>query len=322
MFVQRLIILDGAARLQEAANGLSWSSSIKDPQRLAAMATAFATQAEKELYACIDGGRMAGLVALDHVTSPTVTICQVGVHPSVRRRGIGRRMVGHGAGVHALGVLQAETDLDAVDFYRRLGFTVQSLGEKYPGIERFCCTLAPLQERRARQACHADGAVQEQLQLRPTRSEDLSEVAELYVSVFSAPPWNEQHGVETAAKSLRAIIDHPAFYGMVATASGRLVGAALGHRGEDSGSRYRLRELFVDVANQRWGIGGALLSALEQQLCDAGVTTISLMTVGDSAAHAFYAAQGYREVSRRVMLEKGIHSTLESRVSCNKGALS
>ena len=33
----------------------------------------------------------------------------------------------------------AETDKDAVDFYRKLGFSVTSLGEKYPGVERFHC---------------------------------------------------------------------------------------------------------------------------------------------------------------------------------------
>jgi hypothetical protein len=35
----------------------------------------------------------------------------------------------------------AETDEEAADFYRNIGFTVESLGEKYPGIERFKCTF-------------------------------------------------------------------------------------------------------------------------------------------------------------------------------------
>jgi len=33
----------------------------------------------------------------------------------------------------------AETDHEAVDFYRRYGFFITSLGEKYPGVERFLC---------------------------------------------------------------------------------------------------------------------------------------------------------------------------------------
>lgn len=33
----------------------------------------------------------------------------------------------------------AETDEEAVNFYRSIGFEVYSLGEKYPGVERFRC---------------------------------------------------------------------------------------------------------------------------------------------------------------------------------------
>lgn len=44
------------------------------------------------------------------------------------------------AKVLALHHLDAETDADAVDFYRRCGFAVESLGERYPGVERFRCT--------------------------------------------------------------------------------------------------------------------------------------------------------------------------------------
>jgi hypothetical protein len=36
--------------------------------------------------------------------------------------------------------LAAETDQDAVAFYRRCGFQIDTLGEKYLGVERFRCT--------------------------------------------------------------------------------------------------------------------------------------------------------------------------------------
>jgi hypothetical protein len=35
--------------------------------------------------------------------------------------------------------LVAETDIDSVNFYLKTGFSVESLGEKYPGRERFRC---------------------------------------------------------------------------------------------------------------------------------------------------------------------------------------
>ena len=37
--------------------------------------------------------------------------------------------------------LIAETDQEAVEFYRNTGFVVYSLGELYPGVERFRCVL-------------------------------------------------------------------------------------------------------------------------------------------------------------------------------------
>ncbi|WP_235473679.1 hypothetical protein [Lysinibacillus macroides] len=42
---------------------------------------------------------------------------------------------------YALLVIAAETDKDAVDFYKKYGFKVSSLGEKYLGVERFTCVL-------------------------------------------------------------------------------------------------------------------------------------------------------------------------------------
>ncbi len=35
--------------------------------------------------------------------------------------------------------LVAETDRDTLNFYQKNGFVVISLGEKYPGVERFKC---------------------------------------------------------------------------------------------------------------------------------------------------------------------------------------
>ena len=40
-----------------------------------------------------------------------------------------------------LRALEAETDADAVDFCRAIGFAVESLGERHPEIERFRCRL-------------------------------------------------------------------------------------------------------------------------------------------------------------------------------------
>ena len=41
----------------------------------------------------------------------------------------------------SIDVSRGRTDDEAVEFYKKIGFQVKSLGEKYPGVERFCCYL-------------------------------------------------------------------------------------------------------------------------------------------------------------------------------------
>lgn len=54
-------------------------------------------------------------------------------------RGIGRAMIAQTSARFGLSELAVETDTEAVEFYKRCRFEVQSLGEKYAGIERFYC---------------------------------------------------------------------------------------------------------------------------------------------------------------------------------------
>ena len=80
-----------------------------------------------------------GLLGVEQLTAHRAVIRHIVVHPSTRGRGIGRRMLVQAIARFELSALMAETDADAVGFYKRCGCMVQSLGEKYPGVERFSC---------------------------------------------------------------------------------------------------------------------------------------------------------------------------------------
>jgi CubicO group peptidase (beta-lactamase class C family) len=68
-------------------------------------------------------------------------ITALAVLPDWRGQGVARRLI-FGACEHlGLRAVEAETDADAVDVYRASGFAVKSLGERYPGVERFRCRL-------------------------------------------------------------------------------------------------------------------------------------------------------------------------------------
>lgn len=71
-----------------------------------------------------------------------IVIRSLSVDAGHRRRGLARNLIVEIAARFPQAALVAETDADAVEFYKGCGFTVQSLGEKYPGVERFRCARA------------------------------------------------------------------------------------------------------------------------------------------------------------------------------------
>jgi ribosomal protein S18 acetylase RimI-like enzyme len=94
----------------------------------------------RTLYIAESDGGPIGIVGVERQPDSTDAICHIAVDPSNRGVGIGRRLIEHVAASTDGSRLVAETDVGAVDFYRACGFEIKSLGEKYPGVERFECT--------------------------------------------------------------------------------------------------------------------------------------------------------------------------------------
>jgi GNAT superfamily N-acetyltransferase len=81
------------------------------------------------------------------------TIRYLAVAPDRRWCGVGRRLVDVAIERTSRRIVEAETDGDATGFYRTCGFTVRSIGEKYPGVVRYVCRYEkPLVERRTTDA--------------------------------------------------------------------------------------------------------------------------------------------------------------------------
>ena len=68
-------------------------------------------------------------------------IRSLAVLPDWRRQGWARWLVFGACELLGLRAVEAETDADAVGFYRAVGFTVEGLGQRHPGVERFRCRL-------------------------------------------------------------------------------------------------------------------------------------------------------------------------------------
>jgi ribosomal protein S18 acetylase RimI-like enzyme len=89
-------------------------------------------------------GRILGSVGLVLTAPGEAVIRNIAVLPAHRGQGIGRQLVRQVWARFALRRLTAETDAGAVGFYRRCGFAIASLGEKWPGTERFECVLVDM----------------------------------------------------------------------------------------------------------------------------------------------------------------------------------
>ena len=85
---------------------------------------------------------LIGFIGFCFQSDNLAIIRHIAVRRDHRGNGIGRKMILTMCSNYSLQEVSAETDKDAVDFYRKVGFFIQSLGEKYPGTERFLCKLA------------------------------------------------------------------------------------------------------------------------------------------------------------------------------------
>ncbi|MGO4107018.1 GNAT family N-acetyltransferase [Paenibacillus sp. YAF4_2] len=95
--------------------------------------------ANRVLYAYDDGSRIAAIIGL-LIKPEEIVISHIAVDEEMRGKGIGRALTHEVMSLHKMTALKAETDKDAVGFYRTCGFHIESLGELYPGVERFLCT--------------------------------------------------------------------------------------------------------------------------------------------------------------------------------------
>lgn len=82
---------------------------------------------------------LVGLMGIIQISHEKVILKHIAVKEEYRNKGIGKKMIQAYIKTQKVNIVEAETDVEAVDFYRRIGFQVTSLGEKYKGVERFKC---------------------------------------------------------------------------------------------------------------------------------------------------------------------------------------
>ncbi|WP_163253677.1 GNAT family N-acetyltransferase [Bacillus tropicus] len=80
-------------------------------------------------------------IGIEIIGAKKARICHIAAVPQYRHNGMAVQMIKEVVRMYQLTYIEAETDDEAVEFYKNIGFQIKSLGEKYPGIERFHCYL-------------------------------------------------------------------------------------------------------------------------------------------------------------------------------------
>ncbi len=121
--------------------------------------------------------------------------------------------------------------------------------------------------------------------------------ADLYQSVFNAPPWNDGWIKEAATERLTTFADFPTFRGMGILHEEIPIAFVLGW-GERwvQGWVFHVKEMCVHSDWQRRGLGRELMTAFESQLSREGFRSVELQTGEKTPARSFYESHGYRQM--------------------------
>ena len=110
------------------------------PERLKRRAEKYSADKNIFVYACKIDGVYAGIVVLK-TENDTAEILDIAVKPEYRKHGIGSKFIDFIFTQFLIDTITAETDDEAVEFYKRCGFTITSVGE-FCDTKRYFCKLS------------------------------------------------------------------------------------------------------------------------------------------------------------------------------------
>lgn len=102
--------------------------------------------------------------------------------------------------------------------------------------------------------------------IREFQEADLDSCVELFIATFANPPWSETWDPGIVRARLEQIIRTPLFYGAV-IGTDVITGFAIGvSEPWHEGTHFHLREMCIDPARQRQGLGTQLMDFLFTEL--------------------------------------------------------
>ncbi|NLG24810.1 MAG: GNAT family N-acetyltransferase [Clostridiales bacterium] len=237
----------------EAAPLLAASMFDPTPSRVAERARALQADPNAAAWGLYERAKLIGLIAVDRSEPGAARVRAIAVAEGARRSGVGAALVRHAGRMLAPGALIAETDDDAVGFYRKTGFSVEPLGEVYPGVRRYRCALNL-----------PDGPGP---RVEPLTAGDEGWIAQAAALLAQAFPHCYGEAGEAWSEVLDCLDDGRV--ALVALCGGGVVGFG-GSRPHYGGNAWELHPLAIDAAHRRQGVGRLLVAALERVAAGRG----------------------------------------------------
>ena len=177
-------------------------------------------------------------------------------------------------------------------------------------VEKSNAAARRLYERRGYTLFRDDGhrllLMKRMFELRELSPADREPIKALFLSVFSAPPWNDDWSAPGQLDAYIAdLTENRNSLTLGFFAGDRLVALAMGHiRHWFQGTEYTIDELCVARDRQGQGVGSRFLEAVEQHLGERGIYRVFLQTDRGVPAYRFYQRRGFTELTEHVSFAK------------------
>ncbi|HFU3705073.1 TPA: GNAT family N-acetyltransferase [Streptococcus suis] len=146
------------------------------------------------------------------------------------------------------------------------------------------------------------------MELKELTLADIEMVKQLFLSVFSQEPWNDDWSDEEQLdRYLGDLLSYPRALCFGLLDQGSLIALSLGHiRYWYEGTEYRVEELCIARNYQGRGIGQAFLKRIEEQLIERKIVHILLQTERTLPAFFFYEKCGFHALEEDVTMVKKV----------------
>lgn len=138
--------------------------------------------------------------------------------------------------------------------------------------------------------------------------EELEIIKELFTSVFTIEPWNDDwSNQEQLDLYLSDLVgqSNSLTYGLFKDE--KLIGVSMGNiKHWYSGTEYCIDELCIQTDKQRNGIGTYFIKEIEKEIKKIGLVQIFLQTENNVPAYGFYQKNGFYELKGHVSFAKRI----------------